>query len=577
MVGAKSEWPIGFAGDSGPVKNLLGLLVLLFELQLNASILRAQAGAARTATGIQYVSPSGMDSNDGLTPATAKATVNAADIALGTRNGMIVEQGIVTSPSQITLGTRHTLSVHGAIQIFQPILLGDGAVLTCDTARGSPGNQVSNSGIIAKAEMAQMVRGLTQDGTTQMFTIDNCGFDGGYNMIKNGVIDLTGMNDRTRVSNIEIIHYKDGAGVYIGDAPSNSTSFIQIDNVWDSAESQPGHTSSCLVMNATQNGSLQTIAVNNFECGGSAAAYSVLVANTGAGPVNTVRMIMLNNMTFLSGTGTSYIRIDGAWQVSLDHITCVSGDTNCVDVSSNLNNVGIVAHHIFDSTPGGNLIRDGLNGIALPVNGGYTSLSSYTFYNPNSPVATNTYGTTPFYQYMNPLWLRNDVAATSSMVSNPPCLNVQGQYWNGSSSAADRWQVCESIGSGANGASSLRFTHSGTSGASNAAFETNLEITNGSATGVITPPASGFNTIILPSASGTLAIAGANGISAGTITLSSGHGSHTFVTAYSSDPVCTATDTTSSAEVEATSTTTSVSVAGKGSDVIAWVCTPSAN
>lgn len=65
--------------------------------------------------------------------------------------------------------------------------------------------------------------------------------------------------------------------------------------------------------------------------------------------------------------------------------------------------------------------------------------------------------------------------------------------------------------------------------------------------------------------------------SAGTITLASGAGSHTFATPYAAAPVCTATDTTSAAAVGVTSTTTAVSVTGTGTDVVAWICTPAFN
>jgi hypothetical protein len=64
---------------------------------------------------------------------------------------------------------------------------------------------------------------------------------------------------------------------------------------------------------------------------------------------------------------------------------------------------------------------------------------------------------------------------------------------------------------------------------------------------------------------------------AGTITLSGGAGSHTFVTAYTAAPVCTATDTTGANAVKVTSTTAAVSISGTGTDSVAWICTPANN
>lgn len=85
-------------------------------------------------------------------------------------------------------------------------------------------------------------------------------------------------------------------------------------------------------------------------------------------------------------------------------------------------------------------------------------------------------------------------------------------------------------------------------------------------------------------AGGKMASVGANGVSAGTVTLSAGSGSHSFPSAYtsSSAPVCTATDSTSANAVKITvsgsaGTWAGISLVGTGSDVIAWVCSPSAN
>lgn len=74
-----------------------------------------------------------------------------------------------------------------------------------------------------------------------------------------------------------------------------------------------------------------------------------------------------------------------------------------------------------------------------------------------------------------------------------------------------------------------------------------------------------------------IAITGKNGVSAGTIRLSSGVGSHTFAAAYGTPPVCIATDTTSAAVVRVSSSRTAISVSGTGGDVIAWVCAPESN
>jgi hypothetical protein len=64
---------------------------------------------------------------------------------------------------------------------------------------------------------------------------------------------------------------------------------------------------------------------------------------------------------------------------------------------------------------------------------------------------------------------------------------------------------------------------------------------------------------------------------AGTVTLSSGAGTFTFPTAYTSAPVCVATDTTAAAAVKASATTTTLTLAGTGTDAIAFVCVGNPN
>lgn len=66
-------------------------------------------------------------------------------------------------------------------------------------------------------------------------------------------------------------------------------------------------------------------------------------------------------------------------------------------------------------------------------------------------------------------------------------------------------------------------------------------------------------------------------ISAGTIRLFSGSGSHVFPVPYSTAPVCTAADTTHAAPVKVTANMKRITVTGNGSDVVTWVCTPAAN
>jgi hypothetical protein len=64
---------------------------------------------------------------------------------------------------------------------------------------------------------------------------------------------------------------------------------------------------------------------------------------------------------------------------------------------------------------------------------------------------------------------------------------------------------------------------------------------------------------------------------AGTVTLSSGAGSFTFPAAFTSAPVCTATDTTAANPVKASTNTTALTLSGTSSDVIAFICVGNPN
>ncbi|HEV2386641.1 MAG TPA: hypothetical protein VGS20_05230 [Candidatus Acidoferrales bacterium] len=89
----------------------------------------------------------------------------------------------------------------------------------------------------------------------------------------------------------------------------------------------------------------------------------------------------------------------------------------------------------------------------------------------------------------------------------------------------------------------------------------------------------------LPNASGTIALVGANGVSAGTITItSSTSGSHTFTASYASPPVCTASPSGStppatalSYAVGSTTGSVTVTLSATASAAFNWQCQPAAN
>ena len=341
---------------------------------------------------IRYVSAIGNDSNDGLSPSRPMATVNRADTSMGKggdKNGAIILLGQVMSKSQVKLGPRHALMIYGSLQISHPILMGDGATIDCIIPRGSPGNVVNLGGIVAASNMEQMIRGITQDGTTEMFTIRNCGLDGGYHTFSApGLIDTTGMNDRTTVENNEIIHFSGSACIGAANAPANSTSFQLWSNNWCNAT---GKNAACgkLIIKAGNSGSINNIDIENLECGWT-STYGFLIHNPGTLPSNAI-----NNITFRGLKGlpdgdnpSSLLRIDNAWQVTVDNPHLFNGNVNVVDVSDNVGNIGIVLSNVEDNSTSGCYIYDHLNGNCVTnESGGHAVLPFYAVWNARSPNA----------------------------------------------------------------------------------------------------------------------------------------------------------------------------------------------
>jgi len=58
----------------------------------------------------------------------------------------------------------------------------------------------------------------------------------------------------------------------------------------------------------------------------------------------------------------------------------------------------------------------------------------------------------------------NTTAATSSVSQSSPIFNINGTYWTGAASATDSWTIQDAVTNGTNGASTLTFTHTGSSG-----------------------------------------------------------------------------------------------------------------
>lgn len=98
-----------------------------------------------------------------------------------------------------------------------------------------------------------------------------------------------------------------------------------------------------------------------------------------------------------------------------------------------------------------------LNNIQNPT--GNTSLSMGT----NTLALNATVGNTF-------LTLDNVTLATATVPQSSPIFTLGGQYWNGAASATDLWNIQDVVATGTNGASTLTFSHTGSSGTSAVSF-----------------------------------------------------------------------------------------------------------
>jgi hypothetical protein len=131
-----------------------------------------------------------------------------------------------------------------------------------------------------------------------------------------------------------------------------------------------------------------------------------------------------------------------------------------------------------------------------------SSWSSLTAPSANLTLA-NAGFTTEFDQTSNVSWTWKNTTVGSNVTTNAsPVLTLVANYWTGAASAADSWTIGASLASGTNGASTLTFAHTGSSGAAKLQFPNgtaaapSLTFANGATTGFFSVNAAtlGFNT-----------------------------------------------------------------------------------
>jgi hypothetical protein len=495
---------------------------------------RAGAGSSGSPTydPIIYVSPLGSDSNDGFSWTTAKATLANALVALPNCTVVDVKGKSWTLPcGQIEIDTG-TLAIGSPVTITSPLISiigrgsastqltwsGAGCAITVDSGNG---NAITLPG--------PTFQGLSIDGTGNANT-NSCG-----------------------------LHYQDSSHLVLRD--------MTISNFSASGDSclyaTPGASFAERVV-------LEHLFLGNCKVGWLLESTKSTFTTFGYGNfdlyINTEA-----NQTGVKSVGSSS-SADLRLKFSVFHIIVNSDDpsSTCASLthySHWADDTGVFRcdgpSHGFevDDTSyfyfGGDLANDGGTSVA---NGGHLVVWE-----------TAQDSTTGYDRIIE------GEKATADHPGTGPTWSMAGAYWDGNASRRDEWKF-QQVPS--QGASDLTVQH--IAGPDGARFDVpGLGIFSGKFFGspmtTIVAQKGGFYTFTLPAASGTAELAGANGVSSGTVLIRGGSGSHTFAAAYSTSPVCTATDMTSAAPVKVASAPTTVSVTGSEGDTVAWICAPATN
>jgi hypothetical protein len=484
-----------------------------------------------------YVSSYGSDSNNGLSWGTAKATLADALRVLphcATTDARGVPYVLPCGKIEVAAGT---LNVNSAVVITSPLIsvVGRGSSSTHLTWSGGGCAVSVNVGSVALPVLGLVLPGPTFQG----FSLDGVG---NTNAGACGLYYTNGSHIVLR-------------DVVISDFTASSDSCLYGATGPGSAERavfEHVYLGNCNVGWMLQNteASFRTIGYGDFDLYIDVGARQTGIVSVGNGQNADLRLTFsLFHVTVNGSDKSSICATLSNYSYWSDNV----GVFRCDGPSSGIQ-IDATSYMYF----GGDLDSDGGQAVA---NGGHLVLQETS----QDPFTGNN-GLIEYEQ------------ATPTEPGTGPHWDMQGQYWNSDASAADIWDF-QQVPS--QNSSDLVLQH--VAGPADARFVTpTLEILAspsgfGGYSSTLSTPGTAYYHNTLPAASGPLVVQGADGISAGTIAMLGGTGSHTFGTPYASAPVCTGTDTTIAAAVAIASTTTTVSVAGTGSDVIAWICTPAAN
>jgi hypothetical protein len=129
----------------------------------------------------------------------------------------------------------------------------------------------------------------------------------------------------------------------------------------------------------------------------------------------------------------------------------------------------------FDLQAGATTLQTSLAGNTVTLNSGTINFNASTLLDMSgsasviapTPAAGNNstkVATTAFVATAQANGYTNSTLATATVAQSSTVLKFKGQYWDGSASQIDEWDVQDVVGNGTNGASTLTFVHSGSTG-----------------------------------------------------------------------------------------------------------------
>lgn len=516
---------------------LLGSPLILFGYVTKSGV--SIAGQPLPGYTTFYVSAYGSDSNDGLSWGTAKATIGAALSALPACSTVDAKgQAVMAQCGKIEVGAG-TLNIASAVTISSPLvsLLGQGSASTHLTWTGG------GCAITADGGMGSNI--LAPGPQIQGFSLDGAGNSNG------GACGVRYTNNAHMVIRDVVISSFTGTG---DSCLLGSTGFSIIERTIIEHVYLGNCTQGWALQNSNVNGTFSTANYGDVDVYINVEAGQIGITSQGG------------------GSGQPFFVSQSVFHILVNLDAPTSSCANLSNFSQWFDNTGIIRCDGSSNASGFTLdatsqfIFDGI----------YSSTGQSSIANGGLFIVRDT-ATQPSSDF--PTLMQQYEASTATATGQGFTYYLAGTYWNGSASVLDRWKV-QLLPSGTE--SDLIWSHSTGPPLARLNFVGSTCIYPegggfGGNNNCLVSPGSGYLTNTLPSSSGTLALQGSGGISAGTVTLSGGNGSHSFTTAYSSTPICTATDTTAVNAVRVTATTTTITFSGAGSDVIAWTCSPAVN